>query len=59
MGGRRNNVAHTYVQRLILSAPTLNFVAGLVGAPRGEGSDSTVARENIYLSCTIPIRNGL
>ena len=37
--------SHSYVQRLIFSEHPLNFVAGLVGDLRGEGSDTTVARE--------------
>ena len=57
--GRQNNVAHTYVQRLIFSIPPLTFVAGLVGSPLGEGYDTTVARESFYLSHTIPIQSGL
>ena len=57
--GHCNNVAHTYVQRLILSALLLISVAGLVGALRGEGSDTIVAREFFYLSRTIPIQSGI
>ena len=41
-GGRHNYVAHKYVQRLILSAPPLIFIAGLVGALRVEGYDTIV-----------------
>ena len=54
-----SHVAHTYVQRLIFLALPLNFVAGLVGALRGEGSDTRVARESFYLSHKIPIQSGL
>ena len=59
MGGHRNHFTHTYLQRLILSALSLIFVAGLVGALRGEGSDTIVAMESFYLSHTISIRSGL
>ena len=59
MGGHRNHFTHTYLQRLILSALSLIFVAGLVGALRGEGSDTIFARESFYLYCTIPIGSGL
>ena len=54
-----NHFAHTYVQRLILLATPLFFVAGLVGAMHREGSNTIVARESIYMYCTIPIRIGL
>ena len=57
--GRCNHVAHTCVQRLILSALPLIFVEGLVGALRGEGSGTIVARESFYQSHIIPIRSGL
>ena len=57
--GRRNHVAYTYVQRLILLVPTLTSVAGLVGALHGEGPDTTVTTESFYLSRTILIRSGL
>ena len=58
-GWRLNHVSHTYVQRLIFSAPSLNFVLDLVGALHGEVSDTIVARESFYLYRKIPIQSGL
>ena len=56
-GGRRNHVSHTYMQRLILLAPPLIFVVSLVGALRGEGYDTIVARGGVI--CPAQYRYGL